>query len=379
MKIETLPYTDIQTAFEHPVLLEDRGLIFESLDCLDAQSFCCISGDVKIDGDLDEAWVRDITEDDIIVIRGNLEVSGDIVLVHDPLSYLYPGRKPADIGLLVLGNVSCRSLFTGYAYPFGGGGNVSVAECVLLHDDHAPAAFGALYAPVAIADQWNLCGDLSNVGVCSCERWAGPGTEWPDPQGQTPEYFVPEVLSSVTVVNEVEVADRLRKGLPVLLDEHAVAIAPASNKQWEPPKDDDREAAYRKAIGKDPKNAASIGDLVTLLAAQDRMNEVAELIADIDESIWGRTHGKLEAAWLKLQTQAKFEPSKIADRYADALAAAEEQRWEDAFKDLVFIVSVNRSFGDDIARITLIRLFEIAGPDTELVREWRHKMGAAMY
>jgi putative thioredoxin len=62
--------------------------------------------------------------------------------------------------------------------------------------------------------------------------------------------------------------------------------------------------------------------------------------------------------------------------YAKALAARGD--YEPALDQLLAVVQADRSFGDDIARKTMLTIFDALGSDNDIVRRYRRELAAAL-
>lgn len=70
-------------------------------------------------------------------------------------------------------------------------------------------------------------------------------------------------------------------------------------------------------------------------------------------------------------------PADHGTRHALAMKLAGEARYEEAMQELLEIVRRDRRFGDDLARKSLLRIFDILGPG-ELAIRYRAKLASAL-
>ena len=81
----------------------------------------------------------------------------------------------------------------------------------------------------------------------------------------------------------------------------------------------------------------------------------------------------------KLEAQIKANPDDLDARLALGKRYAREQQYESALEQLLEIVRRDRTFGGDIARKTMLTLFELLGSDHPLVRRYRKELSAVLY
>ena len=81
----------------------------------------------------------------------------------------------------------------------------------------------------------------------------------------------------------------------------------------------------------------------------------------------------------KLETQVQAKPDDLDARLALAKLYAREQKYESALEQLLEIVRRDRTFGGDVARKTMVTLFELLTADHPLVRRYRKELSAVLY
>ncbi|HET9701145.1 MAG TPA: co-chaperone YbbN [Burkholderiales bacterium] len=80
-----------------------------------------------------------------------------------------------------------------------------------------------------------------------------------------------------------------------------------------------------------------------------------------------------------LEQAVAADPGDLESRLKLARLHASRQEYASAFDQLLEIVHRDRKFGDDSGRRTMLSLFEMLGPDHELVREYRRRLASALY
>ena len=53
--------------------------------------------------------------------------------------------------------------------------------------------------------------------------------------------------------------------------------------------------------------------------------------------------------------------------------------WEQALEQLLEVVRIDRKFGDDIGRKTMLQVFDLAGAQPQLVAAWRRKLSSVLF
>jgi putative thioredoxin len=157
-------------------------------------------------------------------------------------------------------------------------------------------------------------------------------------------------------------------------------------------------SALRAAIALDPDNDAARADLVVLLldrmpppADDARLREAAEVL----ESVSRKRQADPEFAALRTRLAALQESARLpSQQELEARIAANdgdlqarlqlaqrliaERQFEPALEQLLAIVERDRRFGDDIARKTMLSVFELAAGQPELVARYRRRLSAAL-
>lgn len=161
---------------------------------------------------------------------------------------------------------------------------------------------------------------------------------------------------------------------------------------------DDAAAALRAAIALDPANDAARLDLAALLlermpppVTDARVAEAREVLAHTSAVV------KLEARYRALQTQLdslaqaarlpaadelqrriEAQPGDLQARLDLARLYIAQRRFEPALEQLLEIVARDRGFGDDIARKTMLAVFEMAADQPALVAQYRRRLAAEL-
>jgi putative thioredoxin len=145
-----------------------------------------------------------------------------------------------------------------------------------------------------------------------------------------------------------------------------------------------------RAIQLDPRNEAARLDLIELLTAIDNFIEAQRLLDDIAEPtrdsvrvealrtklILAGSRGSADKATLEARIAADADDLEARLELANLLALQADYR--PAMTQLLEIVRRDRGFRDDTGRKMLVALFNLLGPDHELVREFRRELAALL-
>jgi putative thioredoxin len=102
---------------------------------------------------------------------------------------------------------------------------------------------------------------------------------------------------------------------------------------------------------------------------------VAALLARVELAV--SSSGLPDAATLEQAIAAN--PGDLDSRLKLAKLRAAQHEYEPAFEQLLEIVHRDRRFNDDAGRKTMLSLFEMLGPQSDLVREYRRRLASALH
>jgi putative thioredoxin len=152
------------------------------------------------------------------------------------------------------------------------------------------------------------------------------------------------------------------------------------------------EAKLREAMALEPRESAAKIALARLLLAQDRLAESEQLLAELAE------RGFLEPEAEHVQSEiavrlgaveagpiddCKARLAKSPDDYEAqwklAQALAGQRQYEESLEMCLKLVQFDRRGMGEPARQLMVRLFQIMGPDHELVSTYRRRLSSALY
>jgi putative thioredoxin len=152
------------------------------------------------------------------------------------------------------------------------------------------------------------------------------------------------------------------------------------------------ESKYREAMQLLPDEAAIKVRLAKVLLLQNRLDECRPLIEQLEQRGYlepdaERIKSELDVRQAALETGGVEEARKAAEanpadltlqiHYADALAAAQQHR--KALELLLSIIVQDKAGAGVEAKTTMLKVFDMLGPASELTGEFRRKLATALY
>lgn len=144
------------------------------------------------------------------------------------------------------------------------------------------------------------------------------------------------------------------------------------------------------AVQSDPKYDRPRLKLAEWLLAADRPETAREVLEGLGpEGRAGRDFKSLDARLAltlaasgrddteSLLRRIERNPTDHDARHALAMRLVREMRYEEAMQELLEIVRRDRKYGDDLARKSLLRIFDVLGPG-ELATRYRAKLASAL-
>ena len=149
------------------------------------------------------------------------------------------------------------------------------------------------------------------------------------------------------------------------------------------------EQAVRQALNDEPGNDIIKVQLAELVTLQGRLEEGSQMLSGIAPEVEGvkRVAGRIElmqeAEQLpdtkSLEEALANNPDDLALKYQLSIAAAAAGSFELAMQQAMDILLADRSFENDLGRLTLLRLFELQEKGSPLVARFRRKMFAFLH
>jgi putative thioredoxin len=80
----------------------------------------------------------------------------------------------------------------------------------------------------------------------------------------------------------------------------------------------------------------------------------------------------------ELEQRIESNPADLQARLDYAEHCVKYKAWDEAFTQLIELVSRDRSFGEDVGRKRMIEVFQLASAQPELVSKWRRRLSSAL-
>ncbi len=145
-------------------------------------------------------------------------------------------------------------------------------------------------------------------------------------------------------------------------------------------------------LAADPANLNNRLIYATLLMQQQRHDEVRQVLAELPADALDRPEVRSLQAQLEfldivdqapdivsLEQAVAKDPANSEARYQLAAHHVLQGEYEKAMQQLLEIIKRDRNYGDDLARKTLLKLFDLLGEDDELVVKYRRQMAMALH
>ncbi|MEQ8859798.1 MAG: tetratricopeptide repeat protein [Pseudomonadales bacterium] len=140
----------------------------------------------------------------------------------------------------------------------------------------------------------------------------------------------------------------------------------------------------RQAIQEEPQNQGFQVELADLLARQGDVEQARRVLDAVPEGTDERDRPQAriefleEAAGLpaaeELQARLAGDGGDLEARYGLAVRAAAAGDYQPALDQALAILQADRTFRDDLGRLTMIRVFKLMGKGSELASQYRRRM-----
>ncbi len=143
-------------------------------------------------------------------------------------------------------------------------------------------------------------------------------------------------------------------------------------------------AMLQEAVNAEPNNQGFRVELADVLVRKGDFDDARTVLASIPEDTpdRDRPQNRLEfaeeaagmATLDELVSAHAANPDDLEISYQLSIRQAEDGAYEDALESAMEILRADRSFRDDIGRLTMIRIFALLGKGNELAARYRRKM-----
>ena len=202
-----------------------------------------------------------------------------------------------------------------------------------------------------------------------------------------------QALPSLRVIDKGQIAQQLEgpqteQTLRTLLDQLCMSAADLIKAQLaQHLQQGDLRSARRflqQAVKEEPKNPYFRVELADVLARQGDLEDARKVLASVPEDTAERERPQTrldlaeEAAALpsrkQLLAQLEEFPNDLEAQCQLAVVEAAQGNFEAALELALQVLQADRSFGDELGRRTLLRLFAVLGKGDELAGRYRRKM-----
>lgn len=151
-------------------------------------------------------------------------------------------------------------------------------------------------------------------------------------------------------------------------------------------------AMYEEVLELDPQNSMALAALAELCLQAGDEAQAAKYAGQVKQGSDGWQKAENVAAQLtfresarhggsveQCRTRVEADPGDLAARLDLANAHAASGDWRDALENLVTVVEKDRQFGSGKPRETMLQIFQIVGPQSQLANEYRSRLSRALY
>ena len=182
------------------------------------------------------------------------------------------------------------------------------------------------------------------------------------------------------------VREALSRLLPTEFDKQADAAAKLENEG----KLSEAKALYQSILDKEPNHSKALLGMGRLLMNESDRTAALECLEKVSLSADERKEADRLIALLQLQGKGdqdetslrqalKADPTNLENRFLLAQALAGKEKYEEALKEFLTVVATDRNFRDDGARIAMVQIFEVLGPDNPLTEKYRSELAKALF
>jgi len=144
-----------------------------------------------------------------------------------------------------------------------------------------------------------------------------------------------------------------------------------------------------QAIGEEPTNYALQVELADLLVMESRISEAEEILDGLSQDIQGVNKPRNRITFIKkatempslseLKTLLEETPDGLMLRYQLAVQMIVDDQIEAALEELLTILKKDKEFEDQLARLTMIEVFDLLGKGDPVATAYRRKMFAFLH
>lgn len=139
-----------------------------------------------------------------------------------------------------------------------------------------------------------------------------------------------------------------------------------------------------QAIAEEPANYPLQAELADLLIMESRSDEARQILANLPDETEGISKPRNRLSFIdeaselstlqELQTQVKVDNDDLQLRFNLAIRLIVDDQIEAALEELLVVLKKDRSFEEELARKTMIRVFDLLGKGDPTATAYRRKM-----
>ena len=205
-------------------------------------------------------------------------------------------------------------------------------------------------------------------------------------------------LPCIRVVYKGQIVDQLdgpadEEQLRGMLDEHTQslddAIAGDLQQALEQKDFATAVAMLQAAIEEEPNNQALRADIADVLVRKGDLQDARTVLASIKEDVADRSRPQTRLEFMEeaaampeleeLTAAVEADSANLDLKYQLAVRHVVAERYEESLLVGLEILQADRSFRDDLGRLTMIRVFDVLGKGNELAGQYRRKMFNLMH
>ena len=148
-------------------------------------------------------------------------------------------------------------------------------------------------------------------------------------------------------------------------------------------------AMLQAAIEEEPNNQALRVDIADVLVRKGDLQDARTVLASIKEDVADRSRPQTRLEFIEqaaampeleeLTAAVEADSANLDLKYQLAVRHVVAERYEESLLVGLEILQADRSFRDDLGRLTMIRVFDVLGKGNELAGQYRRKMFNLMH
>ena len=155
---------------------------------------------------------------------------------------------------------------------------------------------------------------------------------------------------------------------------------------------DEAEEEYRQALAAEPRHPGASVRLAKKALATGDISTARELAGSVPEDAPEREEAAVLLARIEFHEKCaegggreacsariRQDGNDLDARFGLAMCLAAEGEYREALEQLMYVIQADKSYRDNAARDTMVRIFGIIGQRSELADEYRDRLAKALY